>query len=147
MRLPLALLAAAAVAAPLAVRAAAPRAGAAAPVAARDTGMVTVYVSCAADQNTMLRVDPEQVHVAQGDAVAWQLADTTNVVDFSITPKEKAKWPYADTPPYKGGKRRPAVASRMKQKAKGTYPYAVSVQCSVDGRTFSVDLDPDVVID
>lgn len=146
MRLALAFLAAAAVAAPLAVRAAGATSARPA-AAARDTGTVIVYASCAAEQNTMIRVDPEQVHVRQGDAVAWRLADETNVVDFAISPKEKSKWPYADTPPYRGGRSRRAVASRMKQKAKGTYAYAVSVTCRVDGHVFTVDLDPDVVVD
>lgn len=147
MRLALAILATAAVAAPFVVRATAPERAPAAAAAAIDTGSVTVNASCATEQNTIIRVDPDTVRIKQGDAVAWRLADATNVVDFSIIPKDDAKWPYADQPPYRGGRSRVAIASRMKQKAKGTYSYAVSVICSVDGKTFTVDLDPDIVVD
>lgn len=108
---------------------------------------VDIGADCRSRDSTVITVSPWAVNVSQGDSIAWVIDADSKVESVDISPKKADRWPFADRPPYKGGKGRPARGRRMKPNAKGTYAYDVTVTCKVGQRTWKTTLDPDIVVD
>lgn len=118
-----------------------------APAGAANDVTVDIGADCKGRDSTAITVSPWTVTVAQGDSIAWAIDADSKVESVEITPKDPERWPFAEKPPYKGGKGRPARGRRMKPNARGTYAYDVTVTCKVGQRTWKTTLDPDIVVD
>jgi hypothetical protein len=113
--------------------------------------VVTVHAMCANGQLGEHNVTPEDVSVAQGEDVDWELDDASDASDLTVVPKHPGHWPYAYDEHFKGGKgnghRAKGSGKKMKANATGTYPYNIALTCpDGNGGTTTVTIDPHIII-
>jgi plastocyanin len=110
------------------------------------TKEVTIDARCTGGDNTSITLRPWNLKVRQGDTVNWVLNANANSNDVTITAKREA-WPFAEAPPYKGAKGKPARSGAMRPNARGRYSYNVSLICTNGARSDTVLIDPDIIVD
>lgn len=116
--------------------------------APRAVVQVTVNARCAGPSNTEITVSPWNVHLAQGDEIAWVLSANANSNDITITPKETSDWPFATRGPFNGTKGAPARAGGMPGNARGVYKYNIELVCqSGQNPPDRIVIDPDIIVD
>jgi hypothetical protein len=113
--------------------------------------VVTVHAMCDNGQLGDHSVTPEDVTVAQGDDISWDLDDASSATDLSVQPKHNGHWPWANDEHFKGGKGKSHAAKangkNMNKDAKGQYPYNIALTCpDGHGGTTTVTIDPSIII-
>lgn len=113
--------------------------------------VVAVHAMCDDGQLGEHSVTPEDVTIAQGEDVDWDLDDSSEATDLTVAPKQAAHWPYGNDEHFKGGRghgqRAKGHGKNMKANAKGTYAYNIMLTCP-DGKggTTTVTIDPHIII-
>ena len=115
------------------------------------TSVVTVHAMCADGQLGEHSVTPEDVSVAQGEDVDWELDGASDATEINVRPKHPGHWPYAGDEHFKGGKgnghRAKGNGKNMKANAKGSYPYNIALTCpDGQGGSTTVTIDPNIII-
>lgn len=110
---------------------------------------VNVTITCTG-AGLQAAIDPYIAQVTEGDEVVWTLTPESTAEDFEIDKKDGLfkKWPYDDSPPYKGDKNKPAKAGKMKDGQVGkTFAYSITATCTTpSGEKRKVIIDPDMII-
>jgi hypothetical protein len=110
---------------------------------------VNVTITCAG-AGLKAEIDPYIAQVPEGDEVVWSLTPASTADDFEIDKKDGLfkKWPYDDSPPYKGDKNKPAKAGKMKADQVGkSFAYSITATCTTPtGEKRKVIIDPDMII-
>lgn len=113
---------------------------------------VNVDIRCLPGNEVSINLKPWNVPLAIGDSVAWILNKDASVADITIMPKDPKdakKWPYDDSPPYKGNAAKGPKLRKMKSTVKvgDRYSYNVSAVCQrADGSLNNIVIDPDMII-
>lgn len=102
-----------------------------------------VQVHCPSGNNAAF-VTPQQVRIAVGDSVEWAMSGPVASDSLIITLKDPTRaWPFSGNPPRGQGTARSGRAA-----TRGTFAYAVSLICRVQGGgTQPVVIDPDIIIE
>lgn len=101
--------------------------------ARHESPVVTIHAMCEDGHLGDHSVTPEDVTVAQGEDLDWDLNNASTATDMTVQPKHAGHWPWENDERFKGGKGKshPAKANgkNMKKDAKGTYPYNIELTC------------------
>jgi hypothetical protein len=117
----------------------------------QDAAVVTVSATCTEGKLGAHSVSPEDVSVAQGADVDWELDESSNATSIDVGPKHPGHWPYNNDAHFKGGHGpdHPAKGNgnAMKGNAKGKYPYNIMLSCpDGNGGSTTVTIDPNIII-
>ncbi len=102
---------------------------------------VTVTANCTAGNNVDVVVDKWVLHMKKKGDVTL-VARTTGGAAIEFTEKTAAKWPFVESPPFKGN------AKGTIKDANGDYRYNVRVACPTGTGNDSVRvvIDPDIIV-
>jgi hypothetical protein len=119
--------------------------------ARHESPVVSVHAMCADGKLGDHSVSPEDVSVAEGEDVDWDLDDASTASELTVVPKHSGHWPWANDEHFKGGKgkghRAKANGKNMNKGAQGTYPYNIELTCpDGHGGTTTVTIDPSIII-
>jgi len=111
--------------------------------ARRDPLTAKVQVHCPSGAEPSF-VSPAQLKIAVGDSVQWKITGAVGTDTLIITLKDPAQpWPFSG--PMPTGRNSAQTGASL---AKGTFGYNVTLECkAAAGRTESVTIDPDVIIE
>lgn len=76
--------------------------------------------------------------------VDWTVANGSDDVDFTLTPKDLTNWPFEGTPPFKANKKGLFHGKGKASQPAGTHHYSISATCP---NGLKVTFDPDIVVD
>ena len=112
-------------------------------VAFQQSATVNITANCTAGNQVDVVVDPWVLRMKKKGDVSFNTITTSGAV-IELTEKSADKWPFDQSPPFKGSSK----GNKIKDK-KGDYRYNVRIACAVGttGDSVRVVIDPDIFVD
>ena len=111
-------------------------------------GLTTVSVTCVGG-NVQVSVSPWAIQVRQGSDAEWELSSTSGSQSIVISPTRPgpANWPFQAMRPGGKGPNDRARGSNMRPNQAGRqFGYNITLECQDQGNTYTVVIDPDIII-